>query len=147
VALRLGEIVRMSQSVPVPRLAVTEAQIRAVVADFYAAVRQHPALGPVFAAHVTDWTAHEAKIVRFWSNAIGLNKTYDGNPLAVHKAAGNVRPGMFIPWLRLFDTVLQRDLPTETAEAWSALAHRIGDSLAIGLMAQRVGPPDLKAPL
>ena len=137
----------MIQTLPTARFEVTDAQISAVVADFYAAIRQHPGLGPVFAAHVTDWSAHEAKIIRFWKNAIGLDKGYDGNPLAVHKAAGDVRPGMFIPWLGLFDTILRRNLPPETALAWSALAHRIGDSLAIGLMAQRVGPPDLKTPL
>ena len=129
------------------RFDISEDQIAAVVADFYGAVRQHPGLGPIFAAHVTDWTAHEAKIVRFWKNAILMERGYDGNPLAVHRAAGNVRPGMFIPWLGLFDSVLRRNLPPETAGAWSALAHRIGDSLAIGLMAQRAGPPDLKAQL
>ena len=130
-----------------PRFKNSEAQVTKVVAQFYAAVRQHPGLGPVFAAHVTDWTLHEAKIVRFWMRAIGLGRDYDGNPMAVHKSAGNVKPGMFIPWLGLFDVTLRRCLPPETAEAWSALAHRIGDSLAMGLMAQRAGPPDLKAPL
>lgn len=117
-----------------PRFDITDAQIAAVIEEFYAAIRQHPGLGPVFAAHVTDWPAHEAKIANFWKNAIRHERVYDGNPMAVHKTAGNVRPGMFIPWLALFDRVLQRNLPAETAEAWSALAHRIGQSLAIGLM-------------
>lgn len=135
----------MDQPAIPPRFPVTDAQIDAVVADFYAAVRAHPGLGPVFAAHVTDWTAHEAKIARFWKNAIRLERGYDGNPMEVHRAAGNVRPGMFIPWLGLFDSVLRRNLPDDVAEAWSALAHRIGESLAMGLMAQRAGPPDLKA--
>lgn len=130
-----------------PRFDVTDAQIAAVVADFYAAVREHPGLGPVFAVHVTDWPAHEAKIVRFWKNAIRMERGYDGNPMAVHHAAGNVRPGMFIPWLGLFDSVLARNLPAREAAAWSALAHRIGQSLAQGLMLQRAGPPDLRAPM
>ncbi len=137
----------MDHSAQPPRFDVTDAQIAAVVAEFYALVRQHPGLGPVFAAHVTDWTAHEAKITRFWKNAIRMERGYDGNPMAVHRAAGNVRPGMFVPWLGLFDSVLHRHLPPPTAEAWSSLAHRIGESLAMGLMAQRVGPPDLKARL
>lgn len=137
----------MDQTLPPPRFQITDEQIAAVVTEFYAVVRQHPGLGPVFAAHVTDWAAHEAKIIRFWKNAIGLDKDYSGNPLAVHKAAGNVKPGMFIPWLGLFDSVLRRNLPAETAEAWSALAHRIGESLVMGLLAQRAGPPDLKTPL
>lgn len=38
-----------------PRFAITAQQIDTVVTDFYAAIRVHPGLGPVFAAHVTDW--------------------------------------------------------------------------------------------
>lgn len=53
-----------------PRFPITPQEIEAVVADFYAQVRLHPVLGPVFARHVTDWPAHEAKIARFWRNAI-----------------------------------------------------------------------------
>jgi len=122
-----------------PRFPVTPEQIDAVVADFYAFVREHPGLGPVFARHITDWPTHEAKIARFWRNAILFEKGYDGNPLAVHRAAGNVRPGMFDPWLGLFDMVLRRNLPPETAAAWSALAHRIGRSLRAGVVESTTG--------
>jgi hypothetical protein len=80
-----------------PRFAVTPEEIDRVVADFYAAIRAHPSLGPVFAVHVTDWPAHEAKIAGFWRNAILYERSYDGNPLQVHREAGNVRPGMFSP--------------------------------------------------
>ena len=57
-----------------PRIAVTEAQIDRVVAQFYSAVRQDPNLAPIFAAHVTDWPTHEEKIGRFWRNALLLPK-------------------------------------------------------------------------
>ena len=116
-----------------PRFPITAAQIDRVVADFYAAIRQHPGLGPVFAAHVSDWPAHEAKIAGFWRNAILLERSYDGNPMQKHRAAGNVRPGLFGPWLGLFDTVLTRNLAPETAAQWSALAHRIGQGLRYGV--------------
>ncbi|MCV2866201.1 group III truncated hemoglobin [Albidovulum sediminicola] len=117
-----------------PRFEITPEEIETVVTEFYAAIREHPGLGPVFAAHVTDWPAHEAKIAAFWRNAILFEKSYDGNPLMVHKAAGNVRPGMFDPWLGLFDSVLRRNLRPETAAAWSALAHRIGQGLRYGVV-------------
>lgn len=117
-----------------PRIAVTPEEIDRVVADFYAAIRAHPSLGPVFAVHVTDWPAHEAKIAGFWRNAILYERSYDGNPLQVHRDAGNVRPGMFATWLALFDTVLARNLAPEAAAGWSALAHRIGRSLRYGVM-------------
>ncbi len=128
-----------------PRFPITAAEIDTVVADFYAFIREHPGLGPVFAAHVTDWPAHEAKIARFWRNAILYERSYDGNPMQAHLAAGNVRPGMFEPWLGLFDMVLRRNLPPDTAAAWSALAHRIGLGLRSGLVDSATsGPPRLR---
>ena len=119
---------------PLARFAITAAEIDRVVAAFYAAVRRHPMLAPIFAAHVEDWPAHEAKIARFWRNAILLEGGYNGNPMAVHKAAGNVHPGMFDGWLAVFDATLARELPPETAAQWSALAHRIGRGLRYGLV-------------
>jgi hemoglobin len=126
-----------------PRFPITDAQIATVVASFYAAVRSHPGLGPVFAAHITDWPPHEAKITRFWRNAILHERSYDGNPLAVHRAAGNVRAQMFEVWLGLFDSVLRRELPPDTATAWSALAHRIGRGLMVGIQ-ETTGAPLLR---
>lgn len=117
-----------------PRFAVTPEEIDRIVATFYASVREHPGLGPVFAAHVKDWPAHEAKIAAFWRNAILHERSYAGNPMAVHQEAGNVRPGMFDPWLGLFDSVLRHELEPETAVQWSALAHRIGRGLRYGLV-------------
>lgn len=127
-----------------PRFDITPDQIARVVATFYASVREHPGLGPVFAAHVTDWPAHEEKIARFWRNAILNERDYDGNPLAAHRDAGNVRLPMFAVWLGLFDSVLRQELPPDTAEAWSTLAHRIGRSLMFGLQFAEGAPPSLR---
>lgn len=127
-----------------PRFPVTDTEIATVVAEFYAVVRTHPGLGPVFARHVTDWPAHEEKIVRFWKNAILFDRSYDGNPLQVHRNAGDVHAGMFDVWLGLFDSVLRRHLRPETASEWSALAHRIGRGLRFGLSATHGAPPDLR---
>ena len=108
-------------------------QIQTVVAQFYARVRVDLVLGPVFAAHVKDWTAHEAKIELFWRNALLLERCYNGNPMQVHIAAGDVKSDHFAVWLSLFDTVLEQELPLPLADAWSALAHRIGRGLSYGL--------------
>lgn len=125
------------------RFPITPAEIDSVVTEFYAVVRSHPGLGPVFAAHVTDWPAHEQKIGRFWRNAILQERSYDGNPMAVHRAAGDVKGPMFDVWLGLFDSVLRRKLPADTAAAWSALAHRIGRGMRMGLNDEGNGPPKL----
>lgn len=122
-----------------PRFNITRAEIAQVVAAFYEAVRAHPGLGPVFAVHVGDWPSHEAKIVGFWANAILHERSYDGNPLEVHRDAGNVRPGMFDAWLGLFDSVLRRELRPDQAAAWSALVHRIGRSLRAGVVEKQTG--------
>lgn len=131
----------MTNALP-PRFAITPDQISLVVTEFYAAIRHHPGLGPVFAAHVTDWPAHEEKIARFWRNAILHERSYDGNPFAVHQAAGNVRPQMFEIWLGLFDSVLRRTLPPDLAQGWSNLAHRIGRGMRMGL--EQGGVPGLR---
>ncbi|SFA39826.1 hemoglobin [Paracoccus halophilus] len=130
-----------------PRFPVTPAQIDRVVAVFYAAIRRHEVLGPVFANHVTDWPEHEDKIARFWKNAILYERNYDGNPMQVHMRAGDVRAEHFALWLMLFDETLRRNLPADTAAAWSALAHRIGAGLRMGVedLRERVtGPPILR---
>lgn len=116
-----------------PRISVTEAQIDRVVSQFYTRVREHPVLGPIFAKHVEDWPKHEEKIGRFWRNALLLKRCYDGNPMLVHMAAGNVKAEHFSVWLLLFDTVLNQELPQPLAQSWSALAHRIGRGLSYGL--------------
>lgn len=130
-----------------PRLDITAPQIEAVVAVFYAAIRRHEVLGPIFAAHVTDWPTHEAKIVAFWRNAILYDGGYDGSPMRAHMQAGNVRAEHFPDWLMLFDETLRRTLPEDAARGWSALAHRIGGGLRMGvqnLHADRGAPPVLR---
>lgn len=127
-----------------PRFPVTAVEIERVVSRFYAAVRNDPQLGPIFAAHVTDWPPHEAKIVRFWRNAILFERCYDGNPMQVHGKVGGIETGHFTRWLGIFDDVLAAELPERTAQAWSALAHRIGRGLSYGIESRPTGaPPDL----
>ncbi|MCM2560568.1 group III truncated hemoglobin [Lutimaribacter sp. EGI FJ00015] len=123
-----------------PRFEISDEEIARVVATFYAHVREHPALAPVFAVHVNDWPAHEERVAAFWRKAIRHSGGYDGNVMQVHKEAGNVRPGMFDAWLGLFDMVLRQELPETKANAWSALAHRIGRTLRAGVVARTQGP-------
>ncbi|KCV83050.1 hypothetical protein ATO10_05552 [Actibacterium atlanticum] len=129
----------MTSALP-PKFDITREQIETVVAAFYARIRHHPGLGPVFAVHVNDWPSHEAKVADFWANAILGERVYDGSPMQAHLEAGNVRPGMFETWLALFDQTLAEELPTEVATPWSALAHRIGRSLRAGVVERETLP-------
>lgn len=132
---------------PIPaRFPVTESQIDQVVAVFYAAIRRHEVLGPVFARHIDDWPPHERKIASFWKNAILYQRGYEGSPMRAHMQAGDVLPEHFPLWLALFDEALRRSLPDEVAKSWSALAHRIGGGLRMGVEDVRgdSGPPKLR---
>ncbi|MEP5152597.1 group III truncated hemoglobin [Planktotalea sp.] len=126
------------------RFPISPEQIDTVVEKFYAKVRDEKTLGPIFAKHVQDWPNHEAKIAAFWRNAILLERSYSGNPMQVHQSTGNVHAEHFEPWLALFDQVLDQELDDDIAKAWSALAHRIGRGLSMGLTSTKdgnAGPP------
>lgn len=124
---------------PPPRFEITEAEIALVVKRFYARVRAHPELAPIFAAHVDDWPAHEAKIARFWQGSILHMPGYSGSPMMAHRRAGNVEARHFPLWLATFDAVLGETLAPAAAAGWSALAHRIGQGLRQGV--EDVGRP------
>lgn len=117
------------------RFEITPDQIARVVSRFYETVRADPVLAPVFAVHISEqnWPAHEAKIARFWRNAILSERSYDGNPMQTHMQTLNVHGAHFPVWLALFDEALKSELPEDTAAAFSALAHRIGRGLRMGV--------------
>ena len=60
---------------------VTAAEISRLVACFYARIRAHDVLGPVFGEAISDWPGHEAKIEAFWRGAIlrELSEIMDGS--------------------------------------------------------------------
>jgi hemoglobin len=132
---------------PLKMFEITADQIDLVVRAFYTRVRRDPNLAPIFAAHIDtpEWPTHEAKIARFWRNAILREGCYSGNPMRVHLQTPEIQPEHFALWLGLFDEVVAQELPAETARAFSALAHRIGDGFRFGIeqMRQPAGAPPI----
>ncbi|RPE67115.1 hemoglobin [Pacificibacter maritimus] len=126
---------------PAQKFPITSSQIDLVVAKFYARLRIHPDLAPIFANHIEDWPPHEHKISQFWHNAIGMKRGYTGNPQQTHMKARDIKTAHFAIWLAIFDEVLYDCLPRHTAQCWSELAHRIGRALKISI-AQRDIPTD-----
>ncbi len=120
---------------PLQRFPLTQDQITRVMTRFYSAIRVHPELGPVFNGRIgtgtENWQEHEEKIGRFWRNALLREPVYHGNPMQVHLATPEIRDEHFPQWLALFDETLNAELPAETAQAWSALAHRIAQGFRI----------------
>jgi hemoglobin len=130
------------------KIDISRDDITRVVKQFYSAVRSDAVLGPIFAHSIAtdDWPEHEAKIVRFWANAILNEKDYSGNPMMVHKAQGQVKPEHFEIWLALFKCTVDRVLPSIPAQQFNHLAQRIGASLKMGLQGTRAearGVPNL----
>ena len=127
-----------------PRFAVTPEEIDAQVRAFYAEIRVHPVLGPIFNARIGKspeaWAAHEEKIARFWRNAILHERNYDGRPQQVHMATPSVMPEHFPIWLDLFEETARRVLPVEVAVPWVALARRIGEGMRMGIEQVRRPP-------
>ena len=132
----------------VDKSGITRADIERLLPHFYASVRRHPRLGPIFASHIgttdQDWAPHMKRIGDFWANVMLKERAYDGNPLKVHLEVGGITEGDFDVWLTLFDQAAGEALSKEKAAAFSVLAHRIGRSLRIGVMQARgEGPPRL----
>jgi hemoglobin len=123
---------------PMQRFDMEPEDVDRLVAAFYARIRKHDVLGPIFARAIApdygpEWQAHEAKIAAFWRNAIGMDRGYRGSPMATHVANGEVRPDHFPLWLETFHATARDVLPPEKAERMSALAERIGRGLRWGL--------------
>ncbi|MGR3616701.1 MAG: group III truncated hemoglobin [Paracoccaceae bacterium] len=133
----------MTTANPLRKFDVTADQIDHVTEIFYARIRQHHVLGPVFAAHVTDWPEHEAKIAGFWRNAILREGSYNGNPMRVHVSRPDIKAEHFPLWLDLFHDVLHQSLPEDIASQWMALARRIGDGFRMGIVSMRQKPNDI----
>ena len=102
--------------------------IAELLRTFYADVRQHTVLGPIFNARIHDWPAHLAKIGEFWALQTGGPSRYSGGFGAAHLRIG-IEPQHFELWLGLWDFNCQRQLPPAEAEAMSALAHEFGARL------------------
>jgi hemoglobin len=110
---------------------------------FYADVRQHREIGPIFLAHIEDWPAHLEKIADFWSNVTGGPVRYAGGMPAKHFPL-RLEEKHFAAWLDLWRRQCRsRFAPREAAELIAA-AETIGERLRE--MIARYGPPATGGP-
>ena len=114
---------------------LSESQIVDLVDAFYAKVRRHEVLGPVFARAIADeaWPVHLAKMYDFWSSVMLTSGRYKGNPLAVHTKVEGLEPSMFASWLALFHATAEERCPPEIAAVFRLKSERIAESLKLGL--------------
>jgi hemoglobin len=100
-----------------------------LIHSFYADVRQHAVLGPIFNARIQDWDEHLAKLTEFWALQSGGESKYRGGFAGAHMGLG-LQPEHFQHWLALWEFNNARHLPPREAGEMNALAHRLAVRLS-----------------
>lgn len=95
---------------------------------FYADVRQHREIGPIFLAQIEDWPAHLEKIADFWSNVTGGPVRYAGGMPRKRFPLG-LEAKHFEAWLDLWRRNCRVQLPPAEAEEMVRAAEEIGQRL------------------
>src|ERR1051326_6347274 len=86
-----------------------------LIKPFYADVRQHAVLGPIFNAQIHDWPSHLEKITEFWTRQTGGESRYSGGFGSAHLPLG-LKPEHFEHWLKLWEFNNNRHLAPREAE-------------------------------
>jgi len=95
---------------------------------FYADVRQHNEIGPIFSENIEDWPAHLEKIAGFWSGLTGGPALYGGGMAARHIPL-RLEEKHFQAWLGLWHRHCNAHLPPTEASEMIAIAEAIGQRL------------------
>lgn len=111
---------------------IDEDMIRTLVHAFYDRVRGDDLLGPIFAARITDWEPHLAKMCAFWSSVMLMTGRYHGRPMPAH-AALPVGGRHFDHWLALFEATARDVCPPEAAGRFADKSRMIAQSLEMGI--------------
>ena len=134
---------------PGAHVGVTEEMIQALVGAFYARVRVHPVLGPIFGRAIADdqWPGHEAKLCDFWSSVLLMTGRFKGSPMAAHARWPQIEDGHFDTWLALFAQTAAEVWPPAAANLVAERARMIGQSLRQGMAVVRGELPPMQARL
>lgn len=112
----------------------TEAQIEDLVAAFYARIRRHPTLGPIFSRVIgPEWGPHLKLMCDFWSSVMLTTGRYKGRPIPAHVKIGDIAPEHFAEWLELFEATAKELFTPALAAGFVEKAKRIAESLKLGL--------------
>jgi hemoglobin len=120
----------------VERTGIDEAMIDRLIRGFYARARRDPLIGPVFEGRVHDWEAHFSRMRDFWSSVALMSGHYHGQPMTAHLPLP-IDTAHFNRWLELFAETARELCPPAAAVHFIERAHRIADSLELGIAAQR----------
>lgn len=125
-----------SPEIPSAALAdtITEENITTMVYTFYARIRRHETLGPVFNDRLEGrWKMHQENMIDFWSNVLLRTGRYFGNPLVKHRKVSAIQRGHFDEWLELFRDTLEDIYTPEVVEQIHLASRRMAGGLTHGL--------------
>lgn len=114
---------------------IDEALIERLVREFYARIRVHPVLGPIFNARIDDWDLHMSRLRAFWSSVALGTGAYSGSPMQKHVPLP-VDGRHFDMWLELFCDTARELCPPIAAEHFIERARRIAESLELAIAAE-----------
>ena len=116
-------------------MGIDEAYISVLVDTFYASIREHETLGPIFNEKIgEEWDDHLIKLKAFWSSVALNSGTYSGRPVPAHIQLTEVRPPHFEEWLGLFKKTLEETAPSPAAVLYFyERAERIAKSLQLAM--------------
>jgi hemoglobin len=111
---------------------IDEAMIEKLVRAFYVRGQADPLIGPVFAARIQKWEPHLQQMFSFWASVALMTGTYHGRPMQKHLPLP-VDGRHFDRWLELFAITARELCPPEAAAHFIERAHRIAESLELGI--------------
>lgn len=113
-------------------MGISEEYIDRLVEDFYAKVRAHPELGPVFNDVILEnWPDHLHRMKLFWNSIALRTGTYKGNPMMAHKQLTNGLPEHFPIWLDLWHQTLVETAPQpEVVDFFMGFANMMAERLS-----------------
>lgn len=91
--------------------------------------------GPIFEQRIHDRAAHLGRMCAFWSSVMLKSGRHHGTPMQKHTTLP-VERAHFVRWLDLFAMTAHSICPAE-APRFEAAAHRIAESLALGIETYR----------
>lgn len=102
----------------------SRADISYLVKVFYAKIRKHDLLGPIFNSHIAEeeWPAHLEKLTDFWETILFGVQKFKGSPSLKHIQV---------------DKNLNYGITQEHFNEWVALWHKTIEELFEGEVAQR----------
>lgn len=118
---------------------LTDEVLRELVHAFYAKIRSDPVLGPIFAARITDWAPHLARMVAFWSSVALMTGRYHGRPVPAHVMLP-INGEHFERWLGTFRETASQVCTPAGATHVIERAERIARSLHIAVEEAQATP-------